>query len=284
MYDTVPGVPQLMAEYPSQVQVNPSLTIVFAAFNVRTPPFNNPLVRRAFSLAANRAQLVSEFGGPNVAVPTCQIVPQGMPGYQPYCPFTVDPTPGGNWVGPDLAAARRLVAESGTKGMRVVVWNHDWDQGLNAFMVSVLDELGYRASSVIRSDEVLGTVLNDSADNIQATGGFWTANFPSASEFFDHFFRCSSFRLDDPGATMNGDFWCDPAIDHLMDEADAEMATDPVEANQTWAMVDREVTYAAPWAPLANLNEVDFLSARVSNYQYNPVEGVLLDQLSVGRS
>jgi hypothetical protein len=32
------------------------------------------------------------------------------------------------------------------------------------------------------------------------------------------------------------------------------------------------------------MDEDDFMSARVSNYQYNPVFGVLLDQLSVRRS
>ena len=32
---------------------------------------------------------------------------------------------------------------------------------------------------------------------------------------------------------------------------------------------------------LANLNNVDFLSARVTNYQYNPFMGVLLDQLQI---
>jgi ABC-type transport system substrate-binding protein len=51
----------------------------------------------------------------------------------------------------------------------------------------------------------------------------------------------------------------------------------------TWAAVDRTVTDAAPWVPLANGTQVDLVSARVSGYQYNPVFGVLLDQLSVRR-
>ena len=33
----------------------------------------------------------------------------------------------------------------------------------------------------------------------------------------------------------------------------------------TWAAVDRAVTYAAPWVTLANLNNADFLSARVAS-------------------
>jgi peptide/nickel transport system substrate-binding protein len=283
-FDTVPDVAGLIAQYPGQVHVNPLLMFHYAAFNVRNPPFNDLRVRQAFSLAANRSELVADLGGPNAAVPTCQILTPGMPGYRPYCPFTVDPNPAGTWVGPNLALARKLVAESGTKGMRVVLWGHEWDEPLGAFIVSVLRQLGYRASMVIRSDQVLSVVLNQSRDNIQVTDGAWgPADYPAPSDILDFLFRCSSSRLDDPIGTRNGDFFCDPAIDRLMDVADAEDSSNPAAALLTWAKVDEEVTDAAPWAPLATLEEDDFMSARVSNYQYNPVLGVLLDQLSVGR-
>jgi hypothetical protein len=57
-----------------------------------------------------------------------------------------------------------------------------------------------------------------------------------------------------------------------------------VEAGSRWAKIDRELTADAVWVPLEVPNEVDFMSARVANYQYNPVFGVLLDQLSVRRN
>ena len=66
-----------------------------------------------------------------------------------------------------------------------------------------------------------------------------------------------------------------------MNRADSQQATDPAQAAATWAAADRVVTFAAPWVILANLNNVDFLSARVTNYQYNPFLGVLLDQLQI---
>jgi ABC-type transport system substrate-binding protein len=66
-----------------------------------------------------------------------------------------------------------------------------------------------------------------------------------------------------------------------MNLADSLQTTDPAKAAATWAAIDRTVTCAAPWVPLANLNDVDFLSARVSDYQYNPFLGVLLDQLRI---
>ena len=283
--DPLPDVTGLIARFPAQVHVNPLPAIVFTAFNTRVAPFNDPRVRRAFSLAADRNSFVAMLGGPDLATPTCQILPPGIPGYQPYCPFTTDPGASGTWVGPDLAAARQLVAESGTSGMRVTVWSDDFapDPTTGAFTVSVLRELGYRATLHIATPKAMQAV-NDSRRQIQATDGNWGADYPSASDFFDQFFRCSSFRLADPADTRNGSFFCDPAIDKLMNLADAQQGTDPERAAATWAAIDRAVTFAAPWVPLANLNNVDFLSARVTDYQYNPFFGILLDQLQIRRS
>ena len=94
---------------------------------------------------------------------------------------------------------------------------------------------------------------------MQADDTSWMADYPAASDFLARFFRCSSFRLADPDATNNGSFFCDPAIDHLMDVAEREEATDPDEAAATWAEVDRKVTDAGWWVPLVSVNWVDFL-------------------------
>ena len=281
--DPLPGIAALAAQFPSQVHISPLPEIVYTAFNTRVPPFNDPAVRRAFSLAADRSHFVALLGGPDLAVPTCQILPPGIPGYQPYCPFTVDPGASGAWVGPDLAAARQLVAASGTAGMHVTVWSDSLapDPITAAFMVSVLRELGYRAAVHYASFAAVVQATSDSRRQIQATDEIWQADYPSASDFFDLFFRCSAWRLDDPAATRNGAFYCNPAADRLMNQADSQQATDPAQAAATWAAADRTVTYDAPWVILANLNNINFLSARVTNYQYNPFMGVLLDQLQI---
>jgi peptide/nickel transport system substrate-binding protein len=265
------------------VHISPLPDIVFTAFNTRVAPFNDPRVRRAFSLAADRSRFVAALGGPALATPTCQIVPPGIPGHRPYCPFTADPGPSGAWVGPDLATARKLVAASRTRGMRVIVWSDDAppDGAAGAFTVSVLRGLGYRAALHIATHEALIRASTDSRRRIQATDGNWLADYPSASDFLDEFFRCSDFRLSDPAATRNGAFYCNPAADHLMKLADSQQATHPARAAATWAAADRAVTFDAPWVPLINPNNVDFLSARVTNYQYNPFLGVLLDQLQI---
>ena len=66
-------------------------------------------------------------------------------------------------------------------------------------------------------------------------------------------------------------------------------ATEPVEvdwlaANQQWAAIDKATTDQAPWIALFLPRHVDFLSARVGNYIFDPnvlVGGPLLDQLWV---
>ena len=178
--DTLPGVAALAAQFPGQVHISPLPEIVYTGFNTRAAPFNDPAVRRAFSLAADRSRFAALLGGPDLAVPTCQILPPGIPGYQPYCPFTADASTSGTWVGPDLAAARSLVAASGTKGMRVTVWTDDAppDGTTAAFAVSVLRELGYQASLHIASHAAVVQAADDSRRQIQATDGVLVCRLP----------------------------------------------------------------------------------------------------------
>ena len=93
----------------------------FAWMNVNAPPFDNVDVRRAVNLAVDRGVAVNATGGPDAGQPTCQVLPSGLPGYRPVCPFTVAPSPAGVWIAPDRSEAERLVAASGTRGARIDV-------------------------------------------------------------------------------------------------------------------------------------------------------------------
>ena len=46
-------------------------------------------VRRAVNLAVDRRVAVDVTGGPDAGDPTCQVLPAGLPGRRPVCPFTV---------------------------------------------------------------------------------------------------------------------------------------------------------------------------------------------------
>lgn len=75
------------------------------------------------------------------------MITPGLPGYRRYCPYTLHPRPDGAYTGPDLARARRLVAESGTSGERADLWGESSPYvppAVHGYIAGVLRALGYR--------------------------------------------------------------------------------------------------------------------------------------------
>jgi peptide/nickel transport system substrate-binding protein len=66
-----------------------------------------------------------------------------------------------------------------------------------------------------------------------------------------------------------------------MERAAALQAQDPSAANVLWQRIERKILAEAPMVPTSNRRSVDFVGARVGNYEYHPQWGVLLDQLWV---
>jgi hypothetical protein len=66
-----------------------------------------------------------------------------------------------------------------------------------------------------------------------------------------------------------------------MKRASALQAQDPPAATLLWQEVERDLLAQAPLLPTDNRRNIDFLSERVGNYQYNPQWGPLLSQLWV---
>src|SRR5215472_6910073 len=85
--------------------------------NTRVAPFTHIRVRRAVNYAVDRAEVARLVGLDSR--PTCQLLPPYVPGYERYCPYTLDPSADGAWRAPDLAKARGLIADSGTRGARI---------------------------------------------------------------------------------------------------------------------------------------------------------------------
>src|SRR5215212_8605903 len=146
--------------------------------NVRTPPFDDVRVRRALNYAVDRGRFAEFMGTSQTHKPTCQMLPPGFQGYTPSCPFTVDPNPAGTWTGPDLARARRLVAASGTRGMKVEFWDARPFEQVGRFFRAVLRAIGYRAT--VRTFDNLGLIGENAAGEPrpqpQLGMWFWQAN------------------------------------------------------------------------------------------------------------
>jgi peptide/nickel transport system substrate-binding protein len=272
---------ELSTKYPSLVHIFTETATYYFAFNTRIPPFNNLKARQAVNYATDRNALVKIYGGPKLNTPTCQVLPPVFPGYKPYCPYTVNPA-SGKWTGPDLAKARKLIAESGTKGMPVKV-NTDTteaDKALGEYFVSLLNSLGYKATPQFLSNSIQYTFVQNSKNKVPFAFSDWFQDYPAASDFLNILLGCGSFHPNSNSSPNIAEF-CDKSIQAKMDQAETLGVTSPAEANTIWAQVDKQVTDQAPWVAMFNPKQLNLVSKRVKGFQWSPQWYFLLDQASV---
>jgi ABC-type transport system substrate-binding protein/DNA-binding SARP family transcriptional activator len=274
----------LLANRRVRVQTHPALATGFLFLNTNVSPFTKVAVRRAFNLAYDRGAAVDGWGGTLAAKPACQLLPPGIQGYHRYCPYTSDPSNDGRWEGTDLARATRLVAASGTRGMRVVVWDTTSSPagGIDEARIAVnaLRKLGYRASLRLLPGSTYFTYTGDSRNRAQVVDGGFSADYASASDFIGKF-TCGQVVARDGLDTTDDSEFCDARFDRQVEGAASLQATRPDAAKQRWGRLDRRLTDLAVIVPTVTPNAVDVVSRHVHNYQYNPVWGALLDQLTI---
>jgi peptide/nickel transport system substrate-binding protein len=286
--DLVVGAPanrlaELATHFTNYFHTEPAPGTFAFALNTRVSPFKNVMVRRALNYAIDRRRVVGFAGGPLAAQPTCQILPPNLPGYVPYCPYTLHPGPSGAWHAPDLSRAISLINESGTRGMKVTVLIEPNDPAnptakVGAYLVSVLDHLGYRASLRVTANPF--PIMDNSRSRTQIGWFPWYSDYPAPSDFFSILLTCRSFTPDSPANTNDAEF-CNHAIDGEIGHARALQAVDTGAANEAWRRADQKVTDRAPWLPLYNPRVDIATSPRVGNYQYHPFFQVLPDQMWV---
>jgi peptide/nickel transport system substrate-binding protein len=275
-FDSVPAslLPALATRFHAQLHSYLWTTTLFLQLNTTVPPFDSPRARQALNDAIDRAAVGRFYGGSLAATPTCQILPPGLLGYRRYCPYTRElARASSRWQAPDLARARRLVTESGTRGDRITVWGprNDPIRGHDVvdYTVRLLDRLGYRARAHLIPQSAFAKIPRRAFEKIQMTPPIW--NDTSPANFFDTYFTCN--------APDDHHWFCRPGFDRAVRRAEALQAEDSPAAAALWAKLDRELVDQAAAVPLVNPRQIDFVSARVTNYQHNPVYGLVADQL-----
>ncbi|HEY2509008.1 MAG TPA: ABC transporter substrate-binding protein [Streptosporangiaceae bacterium] len=268
------------SQYTSQVHVNTLTADYYMALNTTRAPFNNLDARQAINYAANRAAYVKIYGGSSLAVPACQILPPNFPSYKPFCPYTSGAQT--VWSGPDLTKAKALVKASGTAGQKVVVdsTNDQVGTALAEQMVSDLNAIGYKASTQLLTAANQYPYIQNSANagtwNIAYSA--WFQDYPAPSDFLNVLLGCGTIHKNSDASPNIAEF-CDPAIQKLINEAEADEATNPSQAASLWTQVDHMDTQQAAWVDLFNPKQIDVLAKTVQGYKWNPQWYILIDQL-----
>jgi ABC-type transport system substrate-binding protein/class 3 adenylate cyclase/sugar lactone lactonase YvrE len=273
----------LQAQHPDQVVLSLLALTLFVGFDVNKPPFDDVRVRQALNYAIDRDRVVELLGGPTGNRSTCQIIPPNFHGYEPFCPYTVDPDDG-VWSAPDLERGRALIKEAGAVGKEVIVWVMTTDPlilhpvGTMRYIVRVLNELGLHAHLKVKEPLPYFVEIyewpppNRPGDPHVYLSG-WGTDYLRASDFIESNFRC--------GAGANASGLCDERLDARIEEAKQLQLTDPAAANAAWIEIEHGLVDDAVWAPLTNAVATDAFSARVGNIQFHPQWGVLLSRLWV---
>ena len=279
MFDEKPldRLPEIGARHANLAHLSQVAGYYFLVMNTRLPPFDHPDARRAVATAINRRALVNLFGGPAMATPLCHLLPSGIPGSVPYCPFTLHP--GSVWTAPDLIRARALVQRSGTEGQRVVLITSDKEveRTIGIYLQSVLTDIGYDARVRAISSNIEFVYAQNSNNHVQASLSDFYQDYPAASDFLDVMFGCGSFHpSSDSSINMAG--FCDAGVQSEMDRALSLEGKDDRAAEALWAKTDRDITDAAPATGLFQVNYLDLVSARVGGFAFSPIYHMLLSQ------
>jgi peptide/nickel transport system substrate-binding protein len=265
----------LQTAHPDQVVFSNFPATFYIGFHLSTPPFDNARVRQAINYAIDRDRVVELLGGAASYQPTCQVLPPNFQGYEPFCPYTLEPN-SGVWSAPDPDRARALIEDADAVGEKVTVWVTDADLpgGVASMrhLVEVMNEIGLAATLKVEHnlDRYVGAVYGGKA---QAYLFGWIPGYPGAGDFIPPQFRC--------GADANASGLCDERLDAAIDEAQRLQATDPAASNSAWTEIEHQLVDDAIWAPLTNSISAYAFSARTDNVQIHPVWGILLSRLWV---
>ena len=283
VFDPLPSdrLASLSTKYASQLHIHSLTADWYIPMNVNLAPFNNLKARQALNYAIDKNAAIKLFGGKLLAQPTCTILPPGFPGFVQSCAYNKGS--GSTYAGPDLAKAKALVKASGTKGdaVAIVVTNDPVNEAVGQYVQSVLNSIGYKATVKPLSANIQFTYIQNTKNKVQISLSQWYQDYPAASDFIKVLLSCSEFHpASDNSINIAG--FCNKALDAKMNTAETMELTNPTGANKLWGQIDQQLmANYAPWVPLFNPKQIDFVGKRVGNYQFSRQFYMYVDQLWV---
>ena len=254
LYDQVAKDPNLSKE----IVRWPRLTTFAVQFNNKKPPFDNPKVRRAFSLAIDRQAYIDKVRK-GVGKPAFSWIPPGMPGYQPDL---------GKEYGFDAAKAKQTLADAGYpngKGLPKIVFNYA-NSATNPVTAQFLqqqwkDNLGVDVELAPMEPKANSEYINKFQHQVAWFG--WGADYPDPDNWLPEIFGT--------GAGNNKTQYSNPTLDDLMKKAIAE--TDPQKRLQMWNQAQKIIVDDAPMAFVVHDEGFFLVKPYVKDWWFTGMDG-----------
>lgn len=244
----------------TQFRVEHPINIYYFWMNTTQPPFDDLKVRQAVNYAVDSAALERIYSGSLSAAH--QILPEGMPGHEPF-----------NLYPHDMAKAKELLAEANPADRDITVWtiNESPNDEAGAYYQDVLSELGFDAKlKTINADVYFGTIGNTSTPDLDTGWVNWFQDYPHPNNFFQPQLAGESIV---PVGNTNLAQIDEPELNTKIGRLDAEQLSSQVE--DEYAELDREYMERAPWAPYGSNTVSTFVSSDIDLDEviFNPTFG-----------
>jgi peptide/nickel transport system substrate-binding protein len=243
-------LPEAQNKYKDQLRLYTNANTYYYALNNAIPPFNNIQARKAVQQAIDPNAIISGIYG-GLGRPTENFLPPGYPQYKKIDAWKFD-----------LAAAKKLVQQSGTAGATVDVYgpNEDPSKATTEYLANQLSKIGYKSKLHLLSHQVYFQTIGNQATKAQAMFTDWYQDYPHPLDWFD--VLLSGNRITKTHNNNVGNVKVpsvDKEIDALKKETDITSAV-----NDRWAKVDSDLMAKyATTVPYMNRSSTDFFSNRM---------------------
>jgi peptide/nickel transport system substrate-binding protein len=241
---------EAQTKYKDQLRIYTNANTYYFALNNAIPPFNNIKARKAVQMAVDPNAIISGIYG-GLGRPTENFLPPGYPQYKKIDAWHFD-----------LAAAKKLVQESGTSGQTVDVYgaNEDPTKSTTEYLSNQLSKIGYKPKLHLLSHQVYFQTIGNQATKAQAMFTNWFQDYPHPLDWFDTLLngnRITKLHNNNVGNVKV------PSVDKEIEALKKETQNTPA-VNARWAKVDRDLmaTYATT-VPYMNRSQTDFFSNRM---------------------
>jgi oligopeptide transport system substrate-binding protein len=252
----------------SQLVTNPELSFFYIGFDATVPPFDDPLIRKAFSMALDKDKLVSLVFNDTVRRAD-GIVPPGIEGFNdslvgiPYDPAGALASVKQSKYG-DVSNLPAITLTTAGEGGAAAGW-------LQAAVVQWRENLGVNVKIRQLQPETFFYNLRDEKDNMFDLG--WIADYPHQQDFLEVLFRTDS--------EINYGEYSNAQADTLLDEAAVEPDKDKSIA--LYQQAEQVLIDDAACLPLWFGRNYVLVQPYVKNYKVNPLGFVMLNLVSIER-